>query len=370
MSALPKFTMRELLEAGVHFGHKTMRWNPRMEPYIFGTRHNIHIIDLQQTVPFLHRALEVVRDVASKNGRVLFVGTKHQASSIIADSAKRCGQYYINHRWLGGMLTNWNTVSASIKTLRKLESQLEDPELVLSKKERLQISRQLAKLEASLGGIKDMGGIPDLLFIIDTNKEKIAIQEARKLGIPIVAVVDTNCNPENVDHLIPGNDDATKSIQLYCNLVSDAILSGIESALVKSGDDAGAKTETPAEQLPDKVESKGGKGDKKVKVETKKFPKKAGAKVGEEKKEDKKPAKETVAKEEKPKEAKAKKSPAKKAADKSDKEDKKAVEKKPATKKAPAKKAEEKKTAPKKTAAKKDTAKPKDKDDKKEAKAS
>lgn len=247
MSALPNFTMNELLEAGVHYGHRTMRWNPRMEPYLYGARNDIHIIDLQKTVPMLNRALKVVHDVVAKNGRVLFVGTKPQASDIISEFAKRCGQYYVNHRWLGGMLTNWNTVSASIRTLRNIEDRLNNPEIAarLTKKEVLDLTRYREKLERSLGGIREMGGRPDLLFVIDTNKEKLAVQEAVKLNIPVVAIVDSNSNPDEVTYPIPGNDDATRSIALYCKLISDAALSGIQDGLAYAGVDIGASTNVP-----------------------------------------------------------------------------------------------------------------------------
>ena len=251
MTKLPDFTMRDLLDAGVHFGHRTMRWNPRMEPYLFGARNNIHIIDLQKTAPMLYRALKIVNDVVSKNGRVLFVGTKMQASSIVSDSAKRCGQYYVNHRWLGGMLTNWNTVSASIRTLRSIEDKLASAETTgrLTKKEVLVMTRKHEKLERALGGIRDMGGRPDLLFVIDTNREKIAIQEAKRLGIPVIGIVDSNANPEDVTYPIPGNDDAARAIKLYCRLMSDAVLSGIQDELVLSGTDVGASIDVPAAKL-------------------------------------------------------------------------------------------------------------------------
>jgi small subunit ribosomal protein S2 len=223
--ALPEFSMRQLLEAGAHFGHQTHRWNPKMERYIFGSRSNIHIIDLSQTMPLLHQALVKVRDVAASGGRVLFVGTKRQASEPVATSAKRCAQYYVNHRWLGGTLTNWRTISGSIARLRELEAVLENPESSgRPKKELLQLTRERDKLELSLGGIKDMGGIPDLMFVIDTNKEAIAIQEARKLNIPVVAILDTNCDPIGISYPIPGNDDAARALQLYCDLVADAVL--------------------------------------------------------------------------------------------------------------------------------------------------
>ena len=240
--ALPEFSMRQLLEAGVHFGHQTHRWNPKMAPYIFGARSNIHIMDLSQTVPLLHQALVQARDVASKGGRVLFVGTKRAASEPVAASAKRCAQYYVNHRWLGGMLTNWQTVSKSIARLRELEGIFgEGGEATgLTKKENLKLTRELEKLDKALGGIKDMGGKPDLMFVIDTNKEGIAIKEARRLGIPVVAILDSNCDPESADMPIPGNDDATRAIQLYCELMADAILDGMTEAQASVGVDLGA----------------------------------------------------------------------------------------------------------------------------------
>jgi small subunit ribosomal protein S2 len=249
MSALPKFTIKDLLDAGVHFGHKTMRWNPKMAPYIYGARNSIHIIDLQKSAPLLKKALEVVNEVARNNGRILFVGTKTQASEIIAEAAKRCGQYFVNYRWLGGMLTNFGTVSKSIKTLTDLEHRLNEqveldnnPELNiirLTKKERLDLSRKADKLNKSLGGIREMGGRPDLLFVIDTNKEGLAIQEANKLGIPIIAILDSNSNPDGIDYPVPGNDDAIRSLTLYCDLVSQSVLAGIEESLVSSGVDLG-----------------------------------------------------------------------------------------------------------------------------------
>jgi small subunit ribosomal protein S2 len=229
--ALPAFSMRELIDAGVHFGHKTKRWNPRMAPFIYGVRNDVHIIDLQQTVPMLHRALAAVRSTAQKNGRILFVGTKRQAADIVAEAATRCGQYYVNNRWLGGMLTNWQTIQNSIRQMRKIEEMLAQADSGLTKKERLMQERQRDKLERSLGGIRDMGGKPDLLFVIDTNREDIAIKEAQKLGIPIVAVVDTNCTADGIDFPIPGNDDATRAIKLYCKLISDAALGGLQEVL-------------------------------------------------------------------------------------------------------------------------------------------
>lgn len=243
MSDLPTFTMRQLLEAGAHFGHRTMRWNPKMAPYIFGVRNGIHIIDLQQTVPLLYRALQAVQETVSRGGRVLFVGTKSQASEIITEAAKRCGQYYVNHRWLGGMLTNWNTVSASIKTLNNLEKQLADTEIVLSKKERLSISRQKEKIEKSLGGIREMGGLPRILFVIDTNREDIAVKEAQRLGIPVIAILDSNSNPDGIDYPVPGNDDSTKAIELYCDLIAKSVISGLQKEFSAKGGDIGEAAE-------------------------------------------------------------------------------------------------------------------------------
>jgi small subunit ribosomal protein S2 len=243
--ALPEFSMRQLLEAGAHFGHQTHRWNPKMERYIFGSRSNIHIIDLSQSIPLLHQALVKAREVAASGGRILFVGTKRQASEPIATAARRCAQYYVNHRWLGGTLTNWRTVSGSIARLRELEGVLET-ESGRTKKELLQLTRERDKLELSLGGIKDMGGIPDLMFVIDTNKEAIAIQEARKLNIPVIAILDTNCNPDGITFPIPGNDDAARAIQLYCDLLADSILDGLAAGQSAAGVDLGA-AEVPVE---------------------------------------------------------------------------------------------------------------------------
>ncbi len=247
--AMPTFTMRDLLEAGVHFGHQKHRWNPRMEDYIFGVKNKVHIINLSITVPLLHRALEQVRDVTAAGGRVLFVGTKRQASGPIAEAAKRCGQYYVNHRWLGGMLTNWETISKSIKRLNILDEKLASDVSGLTKKETLQMTRERDKLERSLGGIKEMGGIPSAIFVVDTNKEELAIAEGKKLGIPVIAVLDTNCDPENIDFPIPGNDDATRAIDLYCNLVADAVLDGIQQELSSAGVDIGAM-EPIVEEIP------------------------------------------------------------------------------------------------------------------------
>ncbi len=238
--ALPEFSMRQLLEAGVHFGHQTHRWNPKMAPYIFGARSHIHIMDLSQTVPLMHQALVKTREVAAKGGRILFVGTKRAASEPVAVAAKRCAQYYVNHRWLGGMLTNWSTISKSIKRLRELEALLSEGATGMTKKEGLKLTRERDKLEKALGGIKDMGGKPDLMFVIDTNKEGIAIKEARRLGIPVVAILDTNCDPESADFPIPGNDDAARAIQLYCDLIADAVLDGMTEAQAAVGVDLGA----------------------------------------------------------------------------------------------------------------------------------
>ncbi len=247
--ALPNFNMRQLLEAGVHFGHQTHRWNPKMAPYIFGARSNIHIIDLAQAVPILHQALVTVSETVAQGGRVLFVGTKRQASDAIAEAAKRSAQYYVNHRWLGGTLTNWKTISNSIKRLRVLEELFEGETQGLTKKELLRLTRERNKLERALGGIKDMGGVPDLIFVIDTNKEMIAIAEARKLNIPVIAIVDTNCDPDDVTHPVPGNDDAGRAISLYCDLIAKAAIDGIEKAQNVSGIDVGAAAEPAAENF-------------------------------------------------------------------------------------------------------------------------
>ena len=244
------FSMRQLLEAGAHFGHQSHRWNPKMQPYIFGTRNNIHIIDLAQTVPAMHQALQAVSDTVAKGGRVLFVGTKRQAADTIAEAAKRSAQYYVNSRWLGGMLTNWKTISGSITRLRKVDETLETGGPGLTKKERLMLSRERDKLEKALGGIKDMGGVPDLLFVIDTNKEQLAIKEAARLGIPVAAIVDTNCNPEGITYVVPANDDAGRAIALYCDLIARAALDGISRAQGTSGADLGASEEPMAEVLP------------------------------------------------------------------------------------------------------------------------
>ncbi len=395
--ALPSFTMRQLLEAGAHFGHHTRRWNPKMEPFIFGVRNKIHIIDLQQTVPMLYRAMQAARDVSASGGRVLFVGTKRQASTPIAEAAKRCGQYYVNHRWLGGMLTNWKTVSVSIRRLRELDELLGKDEVGFTKKELLKIQRERDKLDRSLGGIRELGSLPDILFVIDTVKESIAVQEANKLGIPVVAIIDSNSDPDGIAYPIPGNDDSMRAIDLYCSLFADTILDGLQDSLAAAPGDLGAMEEAPVEVLPaetakeisEKTSEEAAKTKasetqapevktpeaKTLEVKTKKSKIPAAAApvteaAGEEKKAA--PQKETK-KKEAPKKVEEKKAAAKK-------ETKKAAAKKEADKKAAPKKAEEKKAPAQKTekkaAAKKEPAKkeaPKkeakkaDKDDKKAA---
>ncbi len=249
--ALPDFTMRQLLEAGVHFGHQSHRWNPKMAPFIFGARNNIHIVDLAQTVPLLHHALQAVSDTVAKGGRILFVGTKRQAQDGVADAAKRCAQYFVNSRWLGGTLTNWKTISGSIKRLRHLDDVLAGGDASsYTKKERLTLQRERDKLDRSLGGIKDMGGLPDLIFVIDTNKEDIAIQEAQRLNIPVAAIVDTNSDPKGITYVVPGNDDAGRAIALYCDLIARAAIDGISRAQGDSGIDVGASARPVAEELP------------------------------------------------------------------------------------------------------------------------
>jgi len=255
--ALPDFSMRQLLEAGVHFGHQSHRWNPKMSEYIFGTRNNIHIIDLTLSVPMLHRALQAISDTVAKGGRILFVGTKRQAQDGIAEAAKRSAQYFVNSRWLGGTLTNWKTVSNSIKRLRALEEMLSSNEAQgYTKKERLTLQREHDKLDRALGGIKDMGGLPDLVFVIDTNKEDIAIKEARRLGVPVAAIVDTNCNPDGISYVVPGNDDASRAITLYCDLVAKAAIDGISRAQGAQGIDIGAQAAPVVEEVPAAPESK------------------------------------------------------------------------------------------------------------------
>lgn len=255
--ALPDFSMRELLEAGAHFGHQAHRWNPKMEQFIFGTRNNVHIIDLAQSVPMLHRALQAVSDTVANGGRVLFVGTKRQAADLVADAAKRSAQYYVNSRWLGGMLTNWKTISGSIQRLRKVDELLSAGAQGLTKKERLMLSREKEKLDRALGGIKDMGGTPDLIFVIDTNKEQLAIQEARRLNIPVAAIIDTNCDPDGINFPVPGNDDAGRAIALYCDLVARAALDGISRSQGSAGVDIGASVAPIVEDLPADVSGEG-----------------------------------------------------------------------------------------------------------------
>jgi len=249
--ALPEFTMRQLLEAGVHFGHQTHRWNPKMKGYIYGARNGIHIIDLAHTVPLLHQALLAVADTISRGGRVLFVGTKRAAQDSIADAAKKSAQYYINSRWLGGTLTNWKTISNSIKRLRQLEETVSKEGQGLTKRELLTLTREKDKLEQALGGIKDMGGTPDILFVIDTNKEQLAIKEANRLGIPVIAILDTNCDPAGVTYPIPGNDDAGRAITLYCDLVSRACIEGISQGQRGQGRDIGESENPQTEELPE-----------------------------------------------------------------------------------------------------------------------
>ncbi len=262
--SIPEFSMRELLEAGVHYGHRTRRWNPKMQQYIFGEKDGIHIINLQKTVPLLHAALKKVHDVVAKNGRVIFVGTKPQAQEPIAEAAKRCGQHFINNRWLGGTLTNWNTISNSIRTLRRYDETLSDASAGITKKEKLEISRKKDRLERSIGGIKEIGGLPDLIIVIDTRKEELALQEARKLGIPVIAVVDSNCDPDGIDYVVPGNDDSIRAITLYCRLFSDAVLAGIKDSLGAAGVDFGAQTQPEKPALPLEVKAEEPKEDKKA----------------------------------------------------------------------------------------------------------
>ncbi len=249
--AVPDLSMRQLLEAGVHFGHQAHRWNPRMAPYLYGVRNGIHVIDLSQTVPMMQRALQAVSDVVAAGGRVLFVGTKRQAQDEVASAARRCAQFYVNRRWLGGTLTNWKTVSNSISRLKKLEEMLSSDSQGFTKKERLTLQRELDKLESTLGGIKNMGGVPELIFVIDTNKEEIALLEAKRLGIPVVAILDSNCSPDNVTFPIPGNDDAGRSLAFYCDMISRSVIDGIARSQGSSGVDLGASADPAAEVLPE-----------------------------------------------------------------------------------------------------------------------
>jgi small subunit ribosomal protein S2 len=246
--ALPEFTMRQLLEAGVHYGHQTARWNPKMGEYIYGDRNGIHILDLTQTVPMLDTALKLVRDTVARGGRILFVGTKRQAQKSIAEGAEKCAQYYMNHRWLGGTLTNWKTISQSIQRLKQIDEIMAHGAEGLTKKERLIMEREQGKLQASLGGIREMGGTPDLLFVIDVGKEALAILEAQKLGIPVIGIVDSNCSPKGVDYVIPGNDDAARAISLYCDLISRAALEGMTAQMGAAGIDLGSLDVAPVEE--------------------------------------------------------------------------------------------------------------------------
>ncbi len=246
--ALPEISMRNLLEAGVHFGHQSHRWNPKMSPFLYGVRNGVHIIDLSQTVPMLHRALQAISDVVSGGGRVLFVGTKRQAQDVVAEAAKRCGQFYVNRRWLGGTLTNWKTVSNSISRLKKLEEMLAGEAQGFTKKERLTLQREMEKLDSSLGGIKNLGGVPEIIFVIDTNKEDIAIKEATRLGIPVVAIIDSNSDPDGIQYAVPGNDDAGRALAYYCDIVSRAVVDGIRRGQGESGVDIGAMAEPAGEE--------------------------------------------------------------------------------------------------------------------------
>ena len=267
---MPTVTMRDLLEAGVHFGHHTRRWNPKMKQYIFGVRNGVHIIDLQQTAPMFDRALKGIRDIVANGGRVLFVGTKRAAQEKIKETAERTGQYYVNHRWLGGMMTNWNTVTKSINRLRELEELMGGDTSQYTKKELLMLSREMEKLQLSIGGIKDMGGVPDAFFIIDTNMGDIAVAEANKLGIPVFAVIDTNSDPKGIDFPIPGNDDAFRAIELYCDLVAEAIVDGLAAELKKSGVDAGA-----AKEVKEDIPAKKAKAKEEAEASAEESPKKA-----------------------------------------------------------------------------------------------
>ena len=279
--ALPEFSLRQLLEAGVHFGHQTQRWDPLMEPFIYGSRNGIHILDLTQTVPMLDQALNVVRETVAKGGSILFVGTKRQASSPIAEAAEKCAQYYMNHRWLGGTLTNWKTVSQSIQRLKSIDEQVASGSIEgLTKKERLGVEREHAKLKASFDGIAEMGGVPDLVFVVDVKKEALAVAEANKLGIPVVAVVDTNCSPTGIDYMIPGNDDASRAIGLYCDLISRAALDGMSAQLGAAGVDLGEMDEAPTEEILSEAPAEETKSER-IKEDETVAPKTAGEDVSE-----------------------------------------------------------------------------------------
>ena len=330
--ALPEFSLRQLLEAGVHFGHQTQRWDPLMEPYIYGSRNGIHILDLTQTVPMLDQALNIVRETVAKGGSILFVGTKRQASSPIAEAAEKCAQYYMNHRWLGGTLTNWKTVSQSIQRLKSIDEQVASGSIEgLTKKERLGVEREHAKLKASFDGIAEMGGVPDLVFVVDVKKEALAVAEANKLGIPVVAVVDTNCSPLGVDYMIPGNDDASRAIGLYCDLISRAALDGMSAQLGAAGVDLGEMDESPTEEiLTEAVEEESkstGTSEEEVK-KPKEDDKKAADKVEVTTKKSKAAAKKPKVTAKKATASKAKKKDEEKASDSASVEDKKTKSKK------------------------------------------
>ena len=325
--ALPEFSLRQLLEAGVHFGHQTQRWDPLMEPYIYGSRNGIHILDLTQTVPMLDQALNIVRETVAKGGSILFVGTKRQASSPIAEAAEKCAQYYMNHRWLGGTLTNWKTVSQSIQRLKSIDEQVASGSIEgLTKKERLGIEREHAKLKASFDGIAEMGGVPNLVFVVDVKKEALAVAEANKLGIPVVAVVDTNCSPSGVDYMIPGNDDASRAIGLYCDLISRAALDGMSAQLGAAGVDLGEMDESPSEEILTETPEDENKSENASEEEAKKpkvDDKKASEKVEVTTKKSKASAKKPKATTKKTTASKDKKKDDQKASDSSSVEDKK-----------------------------------------------
>ena len=330
--ALPEFSLRQLLEAGVHFGHQTQRWDPLMEPYIYGSRNGIHILDLTQTVPMLDQALNIVRETVAKGGSILFVGTKRQASSPIAEAAEKCAQYYMNHRWLGGTLTNWKTVSQSIQRLKSIDEQVASGSIEgLTKKERLGVEREHAKLKASFDGIAEMGGVPDLVFVVDVKKEALAVAEANKLGIPVVAVVDTNCSPSGVDYMIPGNDDASRAIGLYCDLISRAALDGMSAQLGAAGVDLGEMDESPTEEILTETVEEESKSTETSEEEVKKpieDDKKAADKVEVTTKKSKAAAKKPTVTAKKATASKAKKKDEGKASDSAPVEDKKTKSKK------------------------------------------
>ena len=330
--ALPEFSLRQLLEAGVHFGHQTQRWDPLMEPYIYGSRNGIHILDLTQTVPMLDQALNIVRETVAKGGSILFVGTKRQASSPIAEAAEKCAQYYMNHRWLGGTLTNWKTVSQSIQRLKSIDEQVASGSIEgLTKKERLGVEREHAKLKASFDGIAEMGGVPDLVFVVDVKKEALAVAEANKLGIPVVAVVDTNCSPSGVDYMIPGNDDASRAIGLYCDLISRAALDGMSAQLGAAGVDLGEMDESPTEEILTEAVEEESKSTETSEEEVKKpkeDDKKAADKVEVTTKKSKAAAKKPTVTAKKATASKAKKKDEGKASDSAPVEDKKTKSKK------------------------------------------